>query len=438
MRLPYGEFSLYHLGSGKVLDGNGTDVYFYGANQDGYQRWELRPAADGYVQMWHVKSGHLLTHRDKGLGLQAAGSTDAKRQLWRMEPVEENRYLTLSPASAPGQMLDGNGSALYLHAANGGSFQKWSYLEHFETANWMGTMDGRRPINQLSIPGTHDSGTATVGPDGAPALRDCSWYDAICHAQNAYTQTAWLAEQAAYQVAGGAWAQCQTMTIPQQLVSGIRFLDIRCRHYQNNLLIHHGSFYCNLSFADVVRDCIAFLQAHPKETILMSVKPEYNHEGNTDGRSFERMVLDAFRGQEQYLSTRTDYAPLDALRGKVQLVRRFDGSTGIDAQSNWPDDAIGGSAKLRIQDVYNVKLQGKAEKAVAQVQLLQESTAHPDNDTLYFNFLSGFAIETPAAFALVNNHAMYLGLPSGRMHLGVMPMDFPPSYLINAIIRSNF
>ena len=36
------------------------------------------------------------------------------------------------------------------------------------------------------------------------------------------------------------------------------------------------------------------------------------------------------------------------------------------------------------------------------------------------------------------NHATYLTLPAGRQHLGLVPMDFSPSYFINALIRSNF
>ena len=103
------------------------------------------------------------------------------------------------------------------------------------------------------------------------------------------------------------------------------------------------------------------------------------------------------------------------------------------------DDGVTNTDKLRIQDVYSVMTPGgKVQKAQAQVQVLNESRANPADGKLTINFLSGFGAETPAAVALANNHAVYLTLPAGRQHLGIVPMDFPPAYLINAIIRSNF
>ncbi len=447
-------FYLFHQQSGKALDSDGTTLYFRPPNTDGFQYWQFEEVAPGRHRIRHRQSNKLLTNRDHvGIGLQEAADPSELRQQWDVTSLDDNRYLRITSVNTPSLVLDGNGDAVYLHRWNESSFQKWSRQEYVDTANWMGGIADRRPINQLSIPGTHDSGTATVGPDGAPRPRDCSWYDAICHARNAAEQVAWLAEQAAYTVAGGAWAQCQTMTIAQQLASGIRFLDIRCRHYRNNLLIHHGAFYCNLSFADVVRDCRDFLQAHPTETILLSVKEEGTSAENTDERTFAKMVLDVLQANApaERLSFRDDYAPLGELRGKMQLLRRFNdkGATfpttaagqqpkGIDI-GGIVDDGVTNTDKLRIQDVYSVMTPGgKVQKAEAQIQVLNESRAHPSDGKLTINFLSGFGIETPAAVALANNHAMYLGLPSGRQHLGVMPMDFPPSYLINTIIRSNF
>ena len=66
---------------------------------------------------------------------------------------------------------------------------------------------------------------------------------------------------------------------------GVRYLDIRCRHFHNTFEIHHGSIYQKINFDQVLEQCFTFLNNHPSETIIMSVKEEYNPEGNS--RSFE-------------------------------------------------------------------------------------------------------------------------------------------------------
>lgn len=113
---------------------------------------------------------------------------------------------------------------------------------------WMGAINDNTLLSALSIPGTHDSG-ARVEPIGGTA-------------------------------------KCQNLSISEQLEAGTRYLDIRCRHIGDAFAIHHGSIYQNLNFNDVVTACYNFLNAHPTETIIMSVKEEYDATNNT--RSFEQ------------------------------------------------------------------------------------------------------------------------------------------------------
>src|SRR5690606_14158510 len=67
-------------------------------------------------------------------------------------------------------------------------------------ADWMGALPGDLRLDQLSIPGTHDT---------------CAFY-------------------------GGPLIACQRMPLKQQLEAGIRFLDIRCKNGDDKLYIYHG------------------------------------------------------------------------------------------------------------------------------------------------------------------------------------------------------
>lgn len=75
---------------------------------------------------------------------------------------------------------------------------------------------------------------------------------------------------------GGEIAECQTLSLESQLKAGIRVLDVRCRHVENSFAIHHGIIFMHLMFGDVLQMVSKFLTDHPKETVLMRVKEEYD------------------------------------------------------------------------------------------------------------------------------------------------------------------
>ena len=66
----------------------------------------------------------------------------------------------------------------------------------------------------------------------------------------------------------------QELDLPDQLNAGIRFLDIRFTHYQDNLCVHHDVICTEKSYVDILTTCFHFLKQHPSETILMSVDDE--------------------------------------------------------------------------------------------------------------------------------------------------------------------
>lgn len=77
----------------------------------------------------------------------------------------------------------------------------------------------------------------------------------------------------------------QRLSLPDQLESGIRALDIRCRHVSDSFNIYHGSVYQRANFDDVLTAVVNFLKKNPGETVLMRVKEEHEPTHNT--RTFE-------------------------------------------------------------------------------------------------------------------------------------------------------
>ena len=145
---------------------------------------------------------------------------------------------------------------------------------------WMAGVPDRTSLAALSLPGTHDS-AADVGFGNANV------------------------------------SLCQTWSLAEQLACGVRFLDIRCRHKGNAFHLHHGSTDLKKEFARDVRDvCMAFLNANPRECIVMRIKREHEDEANT--QTFCRTLQGYMRTGRWLASSRVP--TLGQARGKIVVV----------------------------------------------------------------------------------------------------------------------
>ena len=114
-----------------------------------------------------------------------------------------------------------------------------------------------------------------------------------------------------------------------QLLVGIRFLDIRCRHFNDGLPIHHGRVYQNTDFDEVLSTAISFLNNYPSETIFMRVQEEYDASGNT--RNFSEQVQISFNRYPGRILTQNSIPTLGESRGKIVILDDFTigGAMGI-------------------------------------------------------------------------------------------------------------
>ncbi|MFE6052765.1 phosphatidylinositol-specific phospholipase C [Kitasatospora sp. NPDC056446] len=107
--------------------------------------------------------------------------------------------------------------------------------------DWMSAVPGSTSLARMSVPGTHET-NAIHGGD--------------------YVQT-----QQDFGDSG--------RTLAAQLNAGIRAVDVRVRIVESNkFAIHHGAYYQQANFDDVLQRSQDFLRQHPGETILMRLKAE--------------------------------------------------------------------------------------------------------------------------------------------------------------------
>lgn len=167
-----------------------------------------------------------------------------------------------------------------------------TYSSYVDGPCWMKYVDDNKFLDELSIPGTHDSGTCSVDNDTEPQ---------------------------------SSQVKCQQDYIPTQLLEGIRYFDIRLGK-GNDPGICHGDFYLfkkdgyYLHLSDVIGYFKTFLKKNPREALIM-LASRGNDEATDDSvtTAFAKVMDD----KPDLFYTSSHVPTLGEVRGKIVLLRRF-------------------------------------------------------------------------------------------------------------------
>jgi 1-phosphatidylinositol phosphodiesterase len=308
--------------------------------------------------------------------------------------------------------------------------------------SWMRYVTDDASVMTLSVPGTHDS-CCVLGVLGV--------------------------------------GKTQELDLPDQLDAGIRFLDIRFTHYQDNLCVHHDIICTEKSYLDILTVCFNFLRRHPSETILMSVNEESRIDDKfgklAPSQIFCKLPIadTAIRGKntrsfEDTFSAKTweciedmpifyNFIPtppgsnsaatspaftsettLGDVRGKIVLLRRFEGSqdVGFDL-SYWPENQCFRSATPPFYDIEDRYLNPGEDDKFNYVVAHLEKARSGDPNELYITFSSAVGLTARGYSDKINPRLSdYLDKsPPGR--IGIIAMDYfeRPRELVTNVIKTN-
>jgi len=301
------------------------------------------------------------------------------------------------------------------HAATG-------YCESLTQASnqdWMRGLPDDTSLAALSLPGTHDT-LSLHGGDIAQTQEN--------HGDSAETLTA-------------------------QLDAGIRAIDIRVRKVDNKFAVHHGTFYQNANFSDVLAKTGAFLTAHPGETVVLRLKAECTGEiGSCTDENSDMDTAAIYDWYQQndpnghFLHNPADdgMPTLGAARGKIVLGALQEAQGGLVSGyglSQFTDDNWGDY----VQDEYDVPGTGDIDDKWNHVREHWDKTNSSDPGAMFLNFTSGSSLAaTPKTVACgtdgtrgVNDYALEHLTGTDVPRTGVVLMDFPGADLIGQIIRRN-
>jgi len=199
----------------------------------------------------------------------------------------------------------------------------------------MSYLDGNLLLNQINIPGTHDSGTFDIAK-----LYNDDFLEFVIRRQGITS---------VYETVISDLAQTQDLDITEQLEKGIRYLDVRLANNDivpDNLFLSQGNLnivgtvFCvksdditSLTFDNVISECVEFLRKNVKETIIMHIKEERIVEKtkNLDQIIAKYTLLNTNKvpntedkEYKDYFYIGNSIPTLEDARGKIVLVTRKD------------------------------------------------------------------------------------------------------------------
>ena len=313
-------------------------------------------------------------------------------QLWRLFRQDDGTYKIMNARSGM-YLKEGVGETWIGHTATAmnvsilaGSTNDTAYGYADE---WMADIPDDALLSSVNIPATHDTGTAGVVEDLVASL---------------------------------SFTSCQNLYYDEQLNVGARSFDIRGNATKDNAsaadvkIIHGGdTWQCqekdgsDLTLQSIFNTSLAFLEKHPSETIILTIKPD---DGSTVG--MEHAVAEFVKNHQDKVYTDGDIPSMKEARGKIVLIRRFKLTQNYEAWqtramgldlTNWDDVSYrdykyayktydDGKNRVYIQDAYNTydcDIYSKKWEYIAGTmkQTTGIDTSHPiDSNSWVFNYTS--------------------------------------------------
>lgn len=367
--------------------------------------------------------------------------------------------LAAGDASAGGfEMQGATGAAAVVEQSITGSAPDFSKLNG---TNWMSGVDGQRKLSDINIPGTHDSGCNKV--------------------------------YSAYLYAAEDGAKTQSRYIEEQLEDGVRIFDLRLTDYNQadwaesatSIWISHGTFWGKLNFLyygcakddgkvmrlwTVMKYFDDFLKAHPSETLIVQIAPEYtkhetkNEKGETvsDYSNIWQKARNTLLQWRNIIYKEPGSAfdewkfntmpKLEDARGKIVFCSKSPSDLGygmqLVTQNNQADMTVGG-VDFRYENQYEKTDEQKLEQVkriyTEYNQDLPRNLRSSVRKAVFANTSSnraGSLGQRPATIAKTVNRALYEGADPffkiGGKYYGWVNSDFMTAPMAERIWKNNF
>ncbi len=279
-------------------------------------------------------------------------------------------------------------------------------MEHISTTehmkSWMSTVPDNNSIAHMTIPGTHNS-CATTGATSRLAIFD----DFVaCQEAKAF--------------------------IHEQLDRGIRFLDIGCSVKDGDFAVFAGRHDLGMSFHEVIKQCIRFLDQNKTETIIMYIKQKGS---SVKPHEFIKLFEQQYSIYLNRMYLKSAVPTLGEVRGKIIVLSSVTGFSGMSG------DAV--VVKKLDKDVNQEHRFNKLYSIIVETIISKDKKAlhitYTNNPGLLVTPKSNADLVNPPLISQFRDAAFGMRLNEAHnesAHAGIIVMDFYPHNL-SEIIKHN-
>ncbi|KAL2885169.1 1-phosphatidylinositol phosphodiesterase [Ceratocystis lukuohia] len=285
----------------------------------------------------------------------------------------------------------------------------WSFdVDEGDKADWMDTIPDSQLLSNIVIPGTHNSVTDKL--------------------------TSKL-------------MQTQNVPLEEQLIGGIRYVDITCKDTQRGLMVYHGLSNTKYTFGNVLETIFDFLDKHQSETVILRIQLGGVFESSQSlMQLFEAYFIPHFglgnRAADRVYSKGDDristVPTLGELRGKVFILEDFKTSTPGRYGLPWNADTVSSYRRTFSAGTFSIDSIWDDVKSH-----LSEAPSDPSHKLRITHttasvgvFPINFAARNSPKVGMNKHLGQYLRNFDGYCH-GIVVMDFPGQYLVNRILLLN-
>lgn len=271
--------------------------------------------------------------------------------------------------------------------------------KNYKSVTWMKQLDDKTLVNEMVIPGSHDSG----------------------------------AMHSIFDVAG----KCQDLSIKSQLKIGVRFLDIRLRLKNNELEVVHSFVEQKISFKSVLEDISYYISNNKSEFIIISIKQDEDPINSTI--NFDEKVINDLSKYNSIVFYNFLPKTLGEARGKIFILNRFTNKeVGMPAYSDWLDSTTFDLDNLYVQDNYCVNDFETKKNDIINAFNYSSGERHK----IVLNFTSCYldnAFPPSYAGTIAKDVNKWLNkyLDENEISSGIIIMDFVTEELVKKVFMEN-
>ena len=189
---------------------------------------------------------------------------------------------------------------------------------------WMSYISDSRAIGRISLPGTHDSGSASLPENSVTSMG---------HTQN--------------------------FTVTEQLEDGVRAFDIRLK---KNMKYGH-TMTCRDGFGESLADIREFLKNNPTEFIVAMIGSDEG--GKWDGEMIANFKELTTKYADLFVEDFSPSTPISEVRGKVLVIKRQE-ACPLGKLLKFSDNAVFSYDGFEVEDVY------KEHKTYRKIKMVEE------------------------------------------------------------------